>query len=680
MVQRYSFNHGTDFFMIFVWNIAIDPFAALLFAVALIGASGLPGLLIRRPGPGQIISVATTVSAALLGMVAAFRIINTASPFHSLIHWQLPFNNCELSADPLSAIFLLPLFLASACCSVYGMAYMPSAAQPATEKRVTFFSGLLVASMAMVLIANNGVLLLMAWEIMALSSWMLLMTDQQDAMVQRAGTVYLLATHTGTMFLFVLFSLLHGITGSFILPTAHSLHESGGYAAVILIAALTGFGAKAGIMPLHIWLPGAHANAPSHVSALMSGIMLKVGIYGILRTASFFAVLPAWFGWLLLILGAVSAVTGITLASIQHDLKRLLACSSIENIGIICIGLGMALVGMESGNRMLTAFGLAGAFMHIINHALFKPLLFLGSGAIIHATGTRQIDRMGGLARIMPRTAPLFMAGCIAICGLPPFNGFAGELFLYFGAFSEGMNAHLPVMAFIAPLLALVGGLAVITFVKLYGSIFTGIPRSSDAAAGHETPSAMLLPMFVLAGLCLIAGIAMPLLLRLVAPAVVEYSGLTPFAFNELAASVPLRQFAIMNGLLFALASAIWLLWRFIVKRRAVAASDTWGCGYLAPTPRMQYTGTSFAELAAGIFGGWAGTVVRLPSLNAVFPSSTRFVIPTHERILDRIIIPLFTGADWCLSWLRRMQGGHLYLYMLYIFATLFVLMAWSQP
>jgi len=668
--------------MVFVWHIAVDPVGSLLWAIALLGVSGLPGLFIRRPGPGQILSVVITLCAALWGMAGALRVINSAPAACSgyLLDWPLPFGLCELSVDPLSALFLLPLFLAAACCSLYGLAYLPAAPQPATEKRLTFFTGMLVASMALVLVSRNSVLLLMAWELMALSSWMLLMTHQRDVQVQRAGMVYLLATHTGTMALFVLFSLLRGITGSFSFPAAHSLALQGGLAAVLLLAGLIGFGAKAGIMPLHIWLPGAHANAPSHVSALMSGIMLKIGIYGIIRTVSFFTVLPVWFGWLLLTLGAVSAVAGIVLASTQTDLKRLLACSSIENIGIICIGLGMALVGMQSGNKTLMVFGLAGAFMHIINHALFKPLLFLGSGAIIHATGTRQIARMGGLSRVLPRTASLFLVGSLAICGLPPLNGFVGELFLYFGAFSDGMSAPLPMIAFIAPLLALVGGLAVLTFVKLYGMIFLGTARDPAAAHGHEAAFAMLLPMLVLAGLCLVSGIGAPILLQLVGPVVIDYGVLPPDLFARLAGTVPLQQLALLNGLLLLVILVTWLVWRRLVQRSPAPASDTWGCGYLAATPRMQYTGTSFSELAAGLFGGVTGANSRLTGLVGLFPASSLFMVSTTERILDRLIVPFLYGADWCLAWLRRAQSGHLHLYILYIFATLFVLMAWSQP
>ncbi len=665
--------------MIFPWHRDAEPLALLLWAIGLIAFSGFPGLFLKRPGIGQRLSVALTLLAAVLGGAGALQILGGAPASRYLLDWPLPFDAGLLQADPLSALFLLPLFLAAACCSLYGLAYLPAAQQPAAEKQLTFFMGLLSASMALVLVAANGVLLLLAWELMALSSWLLLMTNRQDRQVQRAGMVYLLATHTGTMALFVLFSLLRGQTGSFVLPAAHSLVVGGTLTTVMLLAALLGFGAKAGIMPLHIWLPGAHANAPSHVSALMSGIMLKVGIYGIIRVASFFPQVPVWFGWLVLGLGIVSAVTGIALAMLQQDLKRLLACSSIENIGIICIGLGMALVGIQSGNRLLTVLGLAGAFMHILNHALFKPLLFLGSGAIIHASGTRQINRMGGLYRSLPRTAPLFLLGCLAICGLPPLNGFVGELFLYFGAFNEGISAPLPFLACVAPLLALVGGLAVITFVKLFGSIFLGAPRDPALDHPHEVPAAMLLPMTALAALCMLFGVNTPLLLRLVAPVISHYAMLSPELTVSLAKSVPVGKLGLMNGLLLGVLLLVWLAWWLLVQRREQIQSETWGCGYLAPAARIQYTGSSFAELAGQLFSRQQGNTGHLPGRSAIFPVEARFGLQLCERILDRMLIPLLKRADWCLAWGRRTQHGHLHLYILYIFATLFTLMVWSH-
>lgn len=664
--------------MIYSCATAVDPTGMALAALALIGLAGVPTLMLA-PRAGLRLAAVLTIGGSLAGLVGAGRVLTGSRASLFELAWPFPFGPALLSLDPLSALFLVPLLLAAACCSLYAVGYLSSAA-PSLIRRVVLLSGVLPGSMGLVLMARDGVLLLMAWELMAVSSWLLLMTERHDPQVQRAGMVYLLVTHTATMVLFVLFGLMRGQQGSFGLPAAHSLHPDGGMACVMLVAALVGFGAKAGIMPLHIWLPGAHANAPSHISALMSGIMLKVGVYGIIRTASLFAELPVWFGWLVLLTGGVSAVTGIALAVAQHDLKRLLACSSIENIGIVCIGLGMALVGMQSGDPLMTVLGLTGAFLHMLNHALFKPLLFLGSGAVIHVAGTRRIDRMGGLAKNMPVTSLLFLTGSLAICGLPPLNGFVGELFLYVAAFHDGMTNTLPLVAFVAPLLSLVGGVAMIAFVKLYGTVFLGAFRSPGVSCGHEASWPMLLPMALLAGFCLAAGLYAPALLGLVAPVVGEYAGLTIPAVMQVAAVVPLREVSLVNGLLLAIGCAGWCIWRVLVRRGAVTVAPTWGCGYPAPTVRMQYSGSSFGDLAAGMLGSAPAVIGPGIVWQRLMVAPSRFATGSAELILDRLVLPFLDGADWCFSWLRRLQSGHMHLYLLYIFITLLLLMAWSRP
>ncbi|TWJ19550.1 proton-conducting transporter transmembrane domain-containing protein [Geobacter argillaceus] len=659
--------------------VSSEPVVCILTAATLMALSGVPGVLLNRPVWGQRIAAVLVVLAAFLGEFAVMALISGSPAAAYQIDWPLPFGPALLSVDHLSTLFLLPLFLVAGCVSIYSLAYWP-AREKASAGRLTLFLGLFAAAMVMVVMARHGVLFLIAWEVMALSAYFLLTTEQQSSEVQRVGTVYLIATHTGTMALFVMFSLLRATTGSYTFPAAHALTQSWPYATVIIIAALIGFGGKAGLMPLHFWLPGAHANAPSHVSAMMSGLMLKMGVYGILRTLSFFDLLPVWLGWLVLVLGAWSAVNGIALAAGQRDLKHLLACSSIENVGIIFIGIGLALVGLQLHAPYLVVCGLSGAFIHIVNHGLFKSLLFLGSGVLIHGTGTREIDRMGGLGRRMPLTTPLFLIGSLAICGLPPLNGFVGELFLYVGAITNGIDDPLPLTALVAPVLALVGGLAVITFVKLYGIIFLGAPRSAGAAQSHEAPATMTGPMALLALGCLAAGLAPVLLLRLVTPAVGLYGGLTAPAIARVTGQVPLVPLTMTNLLLLVLVLVVGTAYLLRLRRLPRSQGATWGCGYLEPTARMQYTGTSFSEMVVSLLGGIVAPQRRRPTLAAPMPSAdARFQYEVTETVLDRILTPVFHLAGLGFSYLRRVQHGQLHIYVLYIFATLFVLMIWTH-
>ncbi len=660
-------------------TIVLEPTGYLLAAATLLALSGVPGLFLPRPVFGQRAAAFFAVIASLLGEVAVVALLGGTPGATYQIDWPLPFGPALFSVDLLSAIFLFPLFIVTGCASVYALAYWPAREQ-STAGKLTMFQGLFAAAMVAVVLSRHGVLFLMAWEIMALSAYFLLTTEHRSAEVLRVGGVYLIATHTGTMALFVMFSLLRGTIGTFAFPVPHSLSQAVPFAMIIIAAALIGFGGKAGLMPLHFWLPGAHANAPSHVSAMMSGLMLKMGVYGILRTLSFFDVLPGWLGWLMLVLGGWSAVNGIALAMGQRDLKRLLAYSSIENVGIIFIGIGLALVGIQTHSPTLVVCGFSGAFIHIVNHGLFKSLLFMGSGALIHGTGTREIDRMGGLARRMPITSLLFLVGSLAICGLPPLNGFVGELFLYVGAITDGIASPLPLAALVAPVLALVGGLAVITFVKLYGIIFLGAPRSAAASHSHEAKGLMTAPMVLLAVGCLVAGMVPPLLARLVAPVVMFYGGLDGEAVARVIGQVPLVPLTGATILLAILGAALGAFYLLRLRRLPCTRGTTWGCGYLEPTTRMQYTGTSFSEMAVNLLGVLAAPRRVGPGLTGEsFPRTARFHYAVTETVLDRVLTPLFHWTGLAFSYVRILQHGRLHIYVLYIFATLCVLMAWTH-
>jgi hydrogenase-4 component B len=492
----------------------------------------------------------------------------------------------------------------------------------------------------------------------------------------------MICTHTGTLALFAMFALLKGLAGTYTFPEAGSLAATTPLATAIFLVALFGFGFKAGLMPLHIWLPSAHANAPSHVSAIMSGVILKIGIYGLVRTLSFFTGIPLWWGIVVIVLGMVSGIVGVLFALGQHDLKRLLAYHSIENIGIITMGIGTALIGAAAGSSILILLGLSGALLHVLNHATFKALLFLGAGSVIHALATRDIDRMGGLQRHMPWTTLSFIIGAVAICGLPPLNGFVSEFLIYLGFFNGtvfGGGAGAIGTALAVPALALIGGLAVACFVKVVGVVFLGTPRSPLPTSIHEAKWTMLLPMMLLSVVCLTIGVApltvAPLLESAVSAWMPRYSG--PIS---LTAAAPLAWISILAAALIILTFIIAIWYSGRLKKTTLETAGTWGCGYLAPCSRMQYSASSFADMLVQLFAGVLRPERHLPNINGSFPAEPHFESHVPETVLEKIYLPLIAHIYEKFLPIRRLQHGQLHLYILYTFITLVVLIVVSLP
>jgi hydrogenase-4 component B len=613
--------------------------------------------------------------AALAGIGGAVAVLVTGRTELYVISWTLPFDTCEFGVDPLSAWFLLPVFLIPGCSALYSRGYWPAQNNPGTVRKLTVFLGILTAAMSMVVMARNSIIFLVAWEIMALACYFILTTEDDKPEVRDAGTLYLITTHAGTLALFVLFSLLRSVHGSFLFPAAGSLPAAPLIATAIFACASIGFGMKAGIMPLHIWLPSAHANAPSHISAIMSGVVLKIGIYGLIRTLSFFAGIPSWWGVVVLALGAISGVVGVAFAIGQHDLKRLLAYHSIENIGIITMGIGVALIGEAIGNSAMVVLGMGGALLHVLNHATFKALLFLGAGSVIHAAGTREIDLMGGLSRRMPYTALLFGIGAVAICGLPPLNGFVSELFIYLGFFTaiQAQGGAAAFSALATPALALIGGLAIACFVKVSGVVFLGNPRSAEAREGHEAPMTMLAPMVALAFVCVVIGIV---------PAVVtgglEEAVRAVFPDFSSGASLqslaPLGWVTILNMTLLALIGVIAAAYYYRLRKTAVSTAPTWGCGYLNPNPRMQYSASSFAQMLTSLFAFVLKTDTRRPVITGIFPTPATFHSHVPEAVLELVYIPALERLYKRFLPIRKLQSGVLQQYVLYILLTLVAL------
>ncbi len=632
------------------------------------------------------ISIATAVSVALAAACASvpvFQVLAGGGILQFRFPWPVPYGEFFIELDPLSAWFLLPTLLLSALCAIYGVGYLWGQEKQRALGSVWFFYNLLVLGMILVLLARNAVLFISAWELMAVSSFFLVTFEHERESVRSAGWIYLVATHLGTGFLLVFFILTARETGSmdFTVWAARGI-QNPQMAGTLFLLATVGFGTKAGFMPFHVWLPEAHPAAPSHVSALMSGVMIKTGIYGLLRAFTFLGTPPLWWGWCFIGIGLSSGVLGVLFALAQHDLKRLLAYHSVENIGIITLGMGVGLLGMNLNLPVLAALGFGGALLHVLNHALFKGLLFLGAGAVAHATGTREMDHLGGLLKPMPWTAATFLIGAAAISGLPPLNGFVSEFLIFLGALKGGISTGgetaVPLLALIAGL-GLIGGLATACFTKAFGIVFLGEPRVHSTKA-HEALWAMRLPMLALATACVAIGLLAPFAVGTLKPVLANLAGLTLETTTENlgAASGPLN-LAVLGSLAFILCLlTLVLIRRSLLAGRAAEADATWGCGYVRPTARMQYTASSFAQPLTHQFRWVLGTRAKIEAPSGCFPDRAELKTETPDLCHGNLYQPGFLRMNWAIARLRFMQQGHVQLYVLYIAVTLIVLLAWK--
>lgn len=656
------------------------PLQLSLIAALLCFLSGMPALLsVVTVKQGRKLAFGLISMAVVCGLCAVIMVLLMSGQVEMLeTIWKSPLGALQFRLDSLSAFFLVPVLLVGASISLYNCGYSSSTTNSRAESLLTFYFGIILSSVIMLLLAASGVTMLIFWEIMALSVFFAMCMEHGRQEVLEAGLQYLVASHVTVLVLIMMYTLLasNGVT---LFPAPGTMDASTASATVIILLALVGFGLKAGIMPLHVWLPAAHANAPSGISAFMSGIILKMGIYGLLRTLSFFNAPPLWWGGLLLILGVVSAVVGVLFAIGQHDIKRLLAYHSIENIGIIIMGIGIALIGLSCENRILFVLGMAGALLHVLNHALFKSLLFLAAGAVIHTAGTRDIDRMGGLSRALPLTSAAFLIGSVAICGLPPLNGFVSELFIYLGIFKGfGLTSGdvASVMALAAVSLALTGGLAVACFVKVFGSVFLGSARTK--LPEHHENSAMSAAMGVLAMFCVLIGMLPFFVVRLLEPVVLSLFPQQGALLPSIQTTAGVYGISIMAAFLILTAIMLFVFYVNRLKSTPVTSSVTWDCGYAAPSSSMQYTASSFAGMLVRIFSSVLRPEYKEPTMTSLFPEQGSFHSHVPEVTLDKGIIPFMLAVDRRLSAVRRLQSGQLNRYLMYIFIALVVLMTIS--
>jgi len=580
----------------------------------------------------------------------------------------------RLRLDAVSGIFLGLLAVVGSAGTIYARDYWSDRHHPVSAPPGRAWWSALVLSMLLVITAANGLHFLIAWEVFAVCGYFLITLEKKRGAVRAAGWLYLAASHAGTLALFAFFALLAVRTGSWALGP---MRENTALSPLVWLA-LFGFGVKAGLFPLHVWLPSAHANAPSHVSAILSGVALKMGIYGIVRFSGWLP-LPAAAGWVVIGLGAASALLGIAFAFAQNDFKRLLAYCSVENIGVILIGVGGAMLAVTQGNAAWGRLALAGALLHVWNHGAFKSLLFFGAGSVLHATGTREMSRLGGLWRTMPWTAGMFAVGSLAVAGLPPLNGFVSEWLVYLGLFdamsNKGPAAWAAMPAII--MLALAGALALASFAKANAMMFLGAPRTQPAARAHECGLGMRSPMMGLAIVCGLLGLLPMLVWPVVARAVEAWHP----AWNaaEVPASLATLGYAHLALALLAVAAAAGLWWK--VRENGMRRGLTWDCGFATPTVRMQYTGASFAGIGTGWFFWLMQPLRQLRRPRGVLPEGAFDLSRVPDAMLARVLVPTGSVVLQISTAVRRLQHGRLQAYILYVVAGLAAmagLVAWG--
>ena len=647
-------------------------------AALLILALGSASCLAVRRSDRAVLAIGswTAVAACAVGVASSIAALLLERRETVAVPWSLPLGAFHVGLDPLASFFLVCVFAVSGLSALYARGYLREEIGHGRMAEALVLFHLLVASMVVLVLAKDGILFLAAWEIMSISSYFLVSFEDEHESVRRAGMTYLIASHAGAVFLFALFVILSQGGRSFDFERFASIGPPAGLAGVCFLLAVVGFGAKAGFWPFHVWLPDAHSAAPSDVSALMSGVMIKMGIYGVLRSLTFLGAPEAWWGTLLVLVGAVTGVAGVLHALGQRQLKRLLAYSSVENIGIITIAIGLGVLGQARGDGLLSMLGYSAALLHTLNHGIFKGLLFQGAGAVLRSARTGDLEALGGRARRMPALGAAFAVGAAALCGLPPMNGFVSEWLAFVAGFhgASVLPGGWGVSALVAlPALALIGGLAAACFVRGYGIAFLGTARSESADRAKGPGSAMLLPIILGAAACLAIGLWPDGALRLAAPAAAHLGGLAvPVMIPESLASI-----SRVGIVLIVLATALVLLRFMLLRRREVRTGQTWGCGYASPTPRMQYTAASFSAILLSPFGGWLDLRVRRQGPEGYFPKTATFEEHTGDPAGERLLIPATRQVLAALSRLQVIQRGRIQLYLAYIFATLIALLLW---
>jgi hydrogenase-4 component B len=629
-----------------------------------------------------------TLINILLSSIPAFQAL-LYSNVEFTISASFPIGEIPLRIDALSSYFILIINFTMLTGSWYGIYYMSKYKDQKNNLSLHFVSFIVLhVSMILVCSIQNSIAFLIVWELMAISSFILVIFETDNAKTLNAGINYLIQSHIGVAFLTIAFILISSNTNSYDFNSIGNFSSAltKSYNTGLFLLFFVGFGIKAGFVPFHTWLPIAHPSAPAHISGIMSGVMIKLGIYGILRVLLLIKGDFLTIGLILLFISIISGLYGVILAIIQHNLKKLLAYHSIENIGIIGIGISIGLIGIGLKNDTLAFLGFLGGLLHIFNHSLFKSLLFFSAGTVYQKTHRLNIDQLGGLIKKLPHTAFLFLIGALAICGLPPFNGFISEFLIYMGLFGSisTLNFNLSIVILTAILsLVLIGGLAIICFTKAFGIVFLGTERQPYETKPVEAGLGMLLPKYLIALLILMIGIFPQMFIRLLFKPLSQFIPNIDLKYaGEIYNNIfSLSQIGLIGLLFIFITIFIYNLKKTITRNRKNSLSPTWGCGYVAPNPKMQYTASSYVRTLTNLAKPLLGFTQKEITIKEIFSKSGEFKTSSYDKIEEKLIITPIKALRTFLDKFGFFQSGSVQSYILYgvIFIIAVLLISYLQ-
>ena len=659
--------------MILVWSFILIPFIAMCF---------IPFLKLK----GKAIAVYGAVSInVLITSYVAYHAL-TGQNFELTLPGSLISGPIQLQVDALSGWFMLIINFSFITGGFYGLFYMNAYRE---QKKNLSLHGILFvllhASLLSLCAIQNSIAFLVAWEIMALSAFLSILFEHEKIATVKAGVNFLIQSHISIILLMIGFIWVASQTGRYDFSAIHSysLTHPGSLSLMLFLFFFIGFAIKAGFVPFHTWLPYAHPAAPAHISGIMSGVLIKIGIFGILRMLLLIELNYTTIGSIILFISIISGIYGVMLAILQHNLKKLLAYHSIENIGIIGIGIGLGCIGLGTNNPVLSSLGFAGALLHTLNHSLFKSLLFFTAGNVYQATHTLDMEKLGGLVKKMPQTTLLFLIAALAICGLPPFNGFISEFILYIGLYSWVQQAQMTSLIgiiFVISGLVLIGGFALICFTKAFGVVFLGNPRHIFQHEIKEVPFFQLLPLYFIAAFIVFIGMFPIVFLNLLMKPVELFTGIHHLVFTSFQGKG--------MEILLAMSHASWILIAFVIlllgirklvlRKRKVTVLPTWNCAYIAPTAKIQYTASSFVKTYSKLFGLFFLIFKKEKEVQGIFPTHAHLETRPYDKIEKWLIDYPTTNFKLFLGRFNFFQNGKLQFYILY--GILFIILIISIP